>query len=465
MTIKSSTQKESIAVIGGGMTGIAAALALAESRRFEVTLFEKEGHLGGMSSFYQWNDVTWDRFYHVVLSTDTVMLDFIRRIGIAHKIFAVSTKSGFFGNNRLVSLSTSLDFLKFPFLTLFQKLRLGLGIIYSSKIKDTSRLDKIYVRQWLTTVFGRRIYENLWEPLLRSKLGNAREKTSAAFIWATIARLYGTRKGSSKQEKMGHVHGGYYTILKAAEEKLVEHGVRIKKNASVRKIIPTNKREDNQPFAIHLNGSAGEGHNSPDHRLSFDRVLMTIDCPAIIDSVEGQPSSKYWKNIKSVNYLGVICVFLVLSRKLSDYYVINLLDKSLPFTGVIEATNVVDLKEVGNKHIVYLPKYATHDDPINDLDDAQIQLLFLEKLKKIFPDLKDEEVLHKRVFRERYVQPLQEINFLDKKSGMKTPVEGLYMVNTSMIYNSTLNNNAAITLAHQAANIIIEEAATIGSNS
>jgi hypothetical protein len=31
------------------------------------------------------------------------------------------------------------------------------------------------------------------------------------------------------------------------------------------------------------------------------------------------------------------------------------------------------------------------------------------------------------------------------------------MVNTSMIYNSTLNNNAAITLARKAAQFIIEK--------
>jgi len=200
--------KETIAIVGGGMTGISAALELARSGRFDVTLFEKQDRLGGLSGYFEWEDVTWDRFYHVILSTDTVMLDFLKELGLESELFWQATKSGFYGDGRLVSMSSTLDFIRFPFMSLWQKFRLGLGILYSARIKDPAKLDRIYVREWLTRVFGRRVYENIWDPLLRSKLGDARERTSAAFIWATINRLYGARSSDNKQEKMGHVHGG-----------------------------------------------------------------------------------------------------------------------------------------------------------------------------------------------------------------------------------------------------------------
>jgi protoporphyrinogen oxidase len=95
------------------------------------------------------------------------------------------------------------------------------------------------------------------------------------------------------------------------------------------------------------------------------------------------------------------------------------------------------------------------DDPLNEWEDDQIIELFLEKLRKVFPDLKDEEILHRQIFRERYVQPLQELNFLDRTTGYRTPLPGVYLVNTSMIYNTTLNNNAVVTLAKDAAKTII----------
>ena len=162
----------------------------------------------------------------------------------------------------------------------------------------------------------------------------------------------------------------------------------------------------------------------------------------------------YWDQIKKIEYLGVICVLLILSRKLSPYYVINLLDRDLPFTGIIEATNVAFPEDLTGNHLVYLPKYLSFDDPLVSIEDDEIIENFIEKLKKVYPDLKDEEILHKRLFRETRVQPLQELNFSERTLEILTPIRGVYLVNTSMIYNSTINNNAVITLAHKAVNTI-----------
>ena len=472
--ISNNKRKESIAVVGGGMTGIAAALEIAKSGLFEVTLFEKQERLGGLSGYFEWQDVTWDRFYHVILSTDTVMLDFIKELGLEHQLFWIQTKSGFYRDGRMVSMSSALDFVKFPFMTLWQKFRLGLGILYSIRIKDPTKLDRIYVGEWLTRVFGRRVYENIWDPLLRSKLGDARERTSAAFIWATINRLYGARSSENKQEKMGHVHGGYKVILEAAETMLKEYGVNILLGSEVSRIVPflsqysgplgfaPSEKSDNSTTANSIDLTSGL--NADNHQLCvitngkkliFDKVLATADCQTILRAIENRNGQPYWEQIEKVEYLGVICVLLILRRKLSPYYVINLLDRQLPFTGIIEATNIVSPVEVGGKHIVYLPKYLPATDSLNHLSDEEIKNLFVEGLKRVYPAFSDCDVLHAEVSREKYVQPLQELKYLDRPFGFRTPVENLFVVNTSMIYNSTLNNNAAIALARKCSNHII----------
>jgi len=442
--VKDDYSRESLAVVGGGMTGIAAALELAKSGKFLITLFEKNESLGGLSSYFQWREMIWDRFYHVILSTDTEMLEFISELGLQDELFWRNTKSGFYGEGKLVSLSSLLDFLKFPFMSPWQKFRMALGILYNSNIKDPSKLDKIYIRQWLTKVFGRRVYERIWEPLLRSKLGDAKEKTSAAFIWATINRLYGARSSGTKQEKMGHVKGGYYRILKSAEEKLIELGVKVLTNSPVLKFELLNNSYD-QPINL----------TTKNETFKFNKVLLTVDCPTVLKMISCKNHHPYWDQIKKIEYLGVICVLLILSRKLSPYYVINLLDMDLPFTGIIEATNVAFPEDLTGNHLVYLPKYLSYDDPLVSIEDDEIIENFIEKLKKVYPDLKDEEILHKRLFRETRVQPLQELNFSERTLEILTPVRGVYLVNTSMIYNSTINNNAAITLAHKAVNTII----------
>jgi protoporphyrinogen oxidase len=444
-------------VVGGGITGITAAIDLARTGRFEVTLYEKRKHLGGLSDYFQWNGVLWDRFYHVILSTDTVLLDFLNDLGLNREIVWRETKSGFYGKGRLVSLSSSSDFVRFPFISIFQKLRLALGILYSANIKNPSKLDRIYVKEWLTRVFGRRVYENIWDPLLRSKLGDARHRTSAAFIWSSISRLYGARQSGSKKEMMGYVQGGYQTVFKAVEKRLGELRVKVIKSCEPEKIEISEGSDSGGLIKLVANGGVG----------TYDQVLFTIPCPAILKILNPTDvnSHPYWRNLQKVEYLGVICVLLVLKRGLSPYYVTNLLDTDLPFTGVIEVTNVVHPSEVGNHHLVYLPKYLPVDHPINHFSDEDITVQFKNKLQQMFPAMAEADILYTAVFRERYVQPLQELNFIGRDMGFRTPIDGVYVVNSSMIYNSTLNNNAAITLAKKAAAEIARYAVAVAVDS
>jgi protoporphyrinogen oxidase len=430
------------AVIGGGISGLTAAKKLSEDG-YNVTIFEKNNHVGGLSDSYVWDDLEWDRFYHVILSTDEMLLRLIDDLGLSNELFWRETKSGFYGNGKLVSMSSIKDFITFPFLSLWQKFRLGMGILTSIGIKDVDKLDRIYVREWLIKTFGRRVYERMWDPLLRSKLGEARHRTSASFIQATISRLYGARSGEAKTEKMGHVKGGYRTILNALLEDLTNKGVEVKTGNRVDKIIA----EGNMLEVITNCGSS-----------SHSQVLLTVPAPEVL-RVTGmsRDAGDYWKVQAEVKYLGVICLLIILDRKLSEYYVTNLLDKSLPFTGIIEATNIVDPSDLGGRHLVYLPKYVTQDDPINNKSDEEIQENFIKGLKKVHPDLSEDYILHTKLFRERYVQPLQEVNYLDQTRGIKTPIPNLYLANSTMLYNSTLNNDSAIKLAEKAVDVITNE--------
>ncbi len=426
------------------MTGITAAIRLAEAGH-SVDLYEARDHLGGLSDAYSWDGLTWDRFYHVVLSTDERLLRLLRELGLADRIFWRQTKSGFFGDGRLASMSSIGDFLTFPFLSLWQKFRLGLGILLCIGIKDADKLDRLYVREWLMRVFGRRVYERIWDPLLRSKLGEARHQTSAAFIWATITRLHGARSGESKTEQMGHVRGGYATILAAIAGRLESLGVRVRIGAPVDAVEPSEGGEGRVKLR--------SGYGSE----SYDKVLLTVPAPAVL-RITGRSVSDgpYWRALADAHYLGVLCLFVVLDRRLSPYYVTNLLDASLPFTGIIETTNIADTADFDGRHLVYLPKYVSADDPLLFEPDQAVTEALLAGLRKVHPELPAEAVLHTRLFRELHVQPLQEVSYLDQARGIQTPIHGIYLANSTMLYNSTLNNNAAIALAESAVEVMTD---------
>src|SRR5579862_7202456 len=77
---------QSVLVIGGGLAGLASAVALAEAG-LEVRLFEKRPHLGGRATSYSLPDGTEvDNCQHVTLGCCTNLDDFYRRAGAAGKI-------------------------------------------------------------------------------------------------------------------------------------------------------------------------------------------------------------------------------------------------------------------------------------------------------------------------------------------------------------------------------------------
>src|SRR2546428_12026800 len=81
------TQTPHVAVVGGGLAGLAAGSALAASG-FRVTLFERRAYLGGRASSYQHpatGEVV-DNWQHVLLGCCTNLIEFYRRGGGGGKI-------------------------------------------------------------------------------------------------------------------------------------------------------------------------------------------------------------------------------------------------------------------------------------------------------------------------------------------------------------------------------------------
>ncbi|MCW5916462.1 MAG: FAD-dependent oxidoreductase, partial [Ferruginibacter sp.] len=280
-------------IVGGGMMGMTIAHRLAQQGH-NVTIFEAAPEVGGLASSWMMNDVEWDKFYHVILLSDFYTRDILRDIGVENQLKWVETKTGFYMGGKLHSMSNSIEFLKFPTLNLIDKFRLGLTIIAASKIKDWRKLEKVPVTTWLKRWSGHNTYQKIWLPLLRAKLGDSYERTSAVFIWATIQRLYGARRSGLKKEMFGYVQGGYRTINNAFQKTLQSEGVSIKTKARVSEISSVNGvatiRLENEKF-------------------DFDEVVVTVPgmlAASLIPSL----SEVEKKKLQNVEYLGVICVAL-----------------------------------------------------------------------------------------------------------------------------------------------------------
>jgi protoporphyrinogen oxidase len=423
------------AIIGGGILGMTLAHRLAQNGK-QVTLFEAAGQLGGLASAWQLGDVVWDKHYHVTLLSDACIRSLLKELNLEQDMQWVETKTGFYTDGRLYSMSSSLEFLKFPPLGLIDKLRLALTIVYGSRIKDWKKLEKIPVTDWLKRWSGQRTFRKIWLPLLRAKLGDNYRKASASFIWSTIARLYAARRTGLKKEMFGYLLGGYARLLERFAQVLEEEGVKIRLRSIGQRVVPLSNGQVQVDFC--------DGYQDV-----FDQVVMTTAAP-IAAQLCPVLSADERNRLKGIEYQGIICASLLLKKPLSPYYVTNITDDWVPFTGVIEMTTLVDPQHFGGRTLVYLPKYVVPNDSAFTLTDNEIEETFVKALEMMYPDFSREDVLSFRVSRVKYVVAISTLNYSEHLPPMHTSVPGVHIINSAHILNGTLNVNETVQLAEQA---------------
>ena len=424
---------QSWSILGGGILGMTVALRLAQQGQ-RVTLYESAPELGGLASAWQLGDITWDRHYHVTLLSDSNNRSLLRELGLEQEIQWVETKTGFYTGGRMVSMSNSLEFLKFPPINLIDKFRLGLTILHASRVEDWKALEEIPVEEWLRKWSGNDTTEKIWLPLLRAKLGENYTKASAAFIWATIARMYAARRSGMKKEMFGYVPGGYGRILARMADVLQKAGVKVRTNSRVTAI-----RKSDSGVAVKF--ADGSTVNSDQAVFTGPATTAADLCPEL--------NSEEQRLLRGIEYQGIVCASLLLKRPLSPYYVTNITDTGVPFTAVIEMSALVDPKQFGGKHLIYLPKYVPVNDPIFEATDQEIQNKFFPALKKMHPSLSDDDLLAFKVSRVRRVFVIPTLNYSKMLPPVSTSVPGLHILNSAHIVNGTLNVNDTVQLAER----------------
>ena len=422
-------------VIGGGITGCVLAERIKQRQPDRsVTLLEAQTTLGGLSVSADPDVLGWDRFYHVVAAQDVHLQDFLRRIGCHSRLRFRPVHTGFYANGQHYFFDTPLDFVRFSPLSWFEKTRLVAGLVSASAGPTPTNLWDLTAKAWLSDRFGEPVYQKFWAPLLRAKLGEAAEQAAAAFIFSTILRLQGTRQGRRKQEAFGYIRGGYQAVFRAAERHLGNMGVTVQKGVAVQELA---RDLDGLVYLRLQDGRA----------LRAARVVYTGPTPLLAKlGAPGLLSPNLAAQAQTTRYLGVLCLAVKLLRPLVPYYVLNLLDPTLPFTGVIGLTTLVDPSEIGGHHLVYLPSYLPDDHPDFGKSDAELTERFLQGLDRVCAHrgFRRDEIVKTHLFRARFVSPLP-VRGYNQRALPLTLVPGrLYLVNSGRILGGTLNNNQMI---------------------
>jgi protoporphyrinogen oxidase len=431
-----------IAVVGGGVVGCVVALRLAAAGR-RVTIFEAAPALGGLAAPWELGPLTWDRHYHVICESDETLRSLLRDLELENEILWSSVRTGFFSGGKLHDFTSVRDFLAFPPLRLHEKLRLGAAIVYASRV-DPGTLRRITAANWLTKLCGRRVYSQIWEPLLRAKLGANASSVAASFIAVTIKRLFGARTNTKSKggERFGYVPGGYARILAVLRAKLEAAKVEIRCSTPIERISARGSGVD---------VTVG-GHSEP-----FDHTVITVPIPMVAGLVPELANAER-ATYNAIPYAGVVCASLLLDRSISPYYITNITDHWVPFSAVIEFSNVTGTAPFDGKSLVYLPKYVAPDDPLFTHDDDAIRHSFISALIRMNPGFDPAGVSAFRVSRVRNVFPFPIASAPYDPPAFATSISGVTLATAAQIDDATLNVDRSIALANAAAEHVLHGA-------
>jgi protoporphyrinogen oxidase len=435
-----------VAIIGGGIMGVTLAYKLSQRDDLDITIYERGADLGGLAGFMLYDGVRMDRFYHTILSSDMSMQTLIKESGVDNRLHFTETKQGFYDNGKLYPFNTPVDLMTYPPLNVFQRFRLGLQIIYAQSESDWRNMDTIPVEKWLVKVSGRGVYDKVWKPLLRAKFDTTFKDVPATYIWSRLKRMMGTRQGVTSKEMMCYLENGYYTLIEALAEKCSARGVHTRLKTAIEEIV--------------IENGQATGVRTADGVEPYDLVLSTLASPILAPLIPGAPQA-FRDQLARQEYLGVLCPLLILKQRLIPYYVLNITDETIPFTGVVETTNLIDPQYTKNHHLVYLPKYLAPDNEMYHWSDEQVRTEWMKHFKRMFPTFDESQIEAFIVQRARYVEPIRPMNTSHEIPDIQTPVERLYMGNTVMIYPDLGNGEAATRFAQKMADRVLAELPTL----
>lgn len=438
-----------VGIIGAGATGLAAAYDLA-GQGHRVAVYERAPFLGGHASTFDVGGARLERGYHHWFTGDTDIVALVEEIGLGETIRWFDSTVGTLYEGVIYNFVTPLDLLKFKPLSLGDRIWLGLTTLYLQRQKDWRKYEGVTADEWLRKHAGRAPYEVFWGPMLRGKFGEKHfDRVSMAWVWGKINTRVRSRGRGGFREVLGYPMGSFGQVFDTLAEQVRLRGGEVHVSASVEGIEVRDGRVHGLRVKLQ---DADVGHEK------FDAVIATVPSNVFTRLVPTLPA-EYLTRLGAAQYMSAVLIVLVLDRPLSHVYWLNVADRSIPFVGVIEHTNLIGPDHYGGKHIVYLANYLTNDDPLYKMGHQELLRHYLPHLRKVNPEFDDSWIETSYHHRVDGAQPVIGTNYSRLIPDHRTPIPGVYLANTTQIYPEDRGTNFSVRMGRMVARMVIEDLA------
>jgi squalene-associated FAD-dependent desaturase len=235
-----------VAIVGGGLAGLAAGCALAESG-FRVTVFERRPYLGGRASSYEHpgtGEVV-DNCQHVLFGCCTNLIAFYQAIGVEKKIRWFDRMTFIEPGGRQSVLEPTFwpapfhvmpSFLRFKFLSTWDKVVLShaLAALAKRAPKDDGRSFQDWLIRHHQTPAA---IERFWKPVLVSALSEDLDRISVPYAAQVVRESVKSRTA----RRMGIPTVPLTDLYDAARDYISTHGGTIRLRTSAQSFLPTER--------------------------------------------------------------------------------------------------------------------------------------------------------------------------------------------------------------------------------
>lgn len=353
----------SVLVLGGGLSGVATAYALARGGLTDVTVVESGSSLGGLAGSFEREGRFYPLGYHHILHRDRTLLFFLDLIGALPDVRWRRIRMLFHLHDRFHDLGTPGGFLRFP-MSLADKARFVRLMARAFNKRDWSDWQDRSAADLIDTCAGPGVRQALFERLTRLKFELPCDEVSGAWLGA---RLH-FREGSAP---LGYIPGANWTtVLCAGVTRLLEQ-------AGVRVVLGT------RVARLHTSGArVTEAELESGERIGADRFVSTVPTEVYLRLIGADRTPE----LESIRYSALLSVVCATSQRVSpEAYWTNLasLDRTACAIFLLSSLNP-SIGRPGDTCVNFVTHLRGRDRPLFRESDEQLMARYLQDFRAVF---------------------------------------------------------------------------------
>lgn len=417
-----------ILVLGGGIAGLAAGYRLSQSGH-EITLLEASDQLGGLGSTFEWRGQHYEKFYHTTTAADTALMQLVEDAGLKNQFDLRPTYMGMTINGAHYPFNTARDLLRFSAIPLHDRLRLGAGGLSLRALGRGKQLDDVTAEQWMRPIFGRRVWETLWQPMFGMKFGG--HMPPALYLYERLAR---ERNVSLR----AYPKVGYRGLADGLGAAIERNGGHVVTNAPVRRLD-----SDGQKVVA----------TTADGEIDARYALSTLPLPILKQLADGILVDAV-ATLPDIEYMGVINLLALTTQRATGHYWSFVTGSETEYEAQFELSELTGVGHFQGHWATYLAKYTNRASKLFRATDEVIRDRWMPRFLALHPHLSDDDVAATFVFRTPFVEPVWPLGYARRKPPPRLGTTPLFLATTAQSYPMVTSWNSATIVAERAVEAI-----------